>query len=113
MTFTKTGLLKCKKRDCLNYNTYDVCGHTLEESACTSSLTLFLQSLQKNRNGVNLLELSNFVTHAQNPCHSGPKRSYKRVGSKNISDKRTNRTKSTKQSIISSISSTELQSWKG
>ena len=39
VTFTKKGLVKCKQRKCLNYSTYGVCGHTLEESACTSSLT--------------------------------------------------------------------------
>ena len=36
-----------------------VFGHTLAVSACTSSLSLFLQSLQKDRHSVDLLELSN------------------------------------------------------
>ena len=99
MTFTKTGLVKCKKRECPKHSTYGVCGHTLEVSACTRSLTLFLQSLQKDHHSVDLLELSNFG----NPSGSGPKKGYKRVRSKNISDKRAKRTKSTKQSIISLI----------
>ena len=76
----------------------------LEESACTNSLTLFLQSLQKDRYSVDLLKLLNF----ENPSGSGPKKGYKRVRSKNISDERAKRTKSTKQSIISSIYLTEL-----
>ena len=73
MPFTKTGLLKCKKRDFLNYNTYHVCGHTLEKSACTST-----SRLQKDRHSVDLLEVSN----VGNPSGSGPKKGYKRVESK-------------------------------
>lgn len=99
MPFTKTGLLKCKKRDFLSYNTYDVCGHTLAESACTST-----SRLHKDRHSVDLLEVSNLG----NPSGSGPKKGYKRVESKNMRDKRATRTKSTKQRIISSVSSTEL-----
>ena len=67
-------------------------GHTLAVSAYTSSLSLFLQSLQKDHHSVDLLELSN----SGNPSGSGPKKGYKRVRSKNISDKRAKRTKSTK-----------------
>ena len=52
-------------------------------SACTNSLTLFLQSLQKDRHSDNLLELSNLG----NPIGSGTKKGYKRVRSKNTSDK--------------------------
>ena len=37
LTFTKTGLMKCKKRECLNYSSYGVCGHTLAVGAYTSS----------------------------------------------------------------------------
>ena len=37
---------KCKKREYLNYSTYDVYGHTLDVSAYSTSLTLFLQLLQ-------------------------------------------------------------------
>ena len=33
LTFTKTGLLKCTKRECLNYSTYGVCSNTLTVSA--------------------------------------------------------------------------------
>ena len=102
--FTKTGLVKCKKRECLNYSTYGVCGHSLPASAYTSSLTLFLQLLQRDRHSVDLLEHSNFG----NLSGSGPKKGYKRVRSKNISDKAARRTKSTIRSIISGISSTEL-----
>ena len=72
-------------------------------SAYTTSLTLFLQ-LQKDRHRVDLLELSNFG----NPSDSGTKECYKRMRSKNIFDKRAKKTKSTKRSIISSISSTDL-----
>ena len=43
LTFTKTGLVKCNIRECLNYSTYGVCGHTIAVIAYTSSLTLFLQ----------------------------------------------------------------------
>ena len=43
-----------------------------------------------------------------NPSGSGTKKGYKRVQSKNISDKGAKRTKSTKGSIISSIFSAEL-----
>ena len=70
LTFTKTGLVKCKKRECLNYSTYGVCGHTLAVSAYTSSLTLFLQSLQKDRHNIDFLELLNFG----NPSGSGTKK---------------------------------------
>ena len=75
LTFTKTGLVKCKIRRCLNYSTYDVCGHTIAVSAYTSSLTLFLQSLQKDRHKIDLFELSNFG----NPSDSGTKKGYKTV----------------------------------
>ena len=75
LTFTKTGLVKCKKRKCVNYRTYGVCGHTIAVSVYTSSLTLYLQSLQKDRHNINLLELSNFG----NPSGSGTKTGYKRV----------------------------------
>ena len=104
LTFTKTGLVKCKKRECLNYSTYGVCGHTLAVSAYTSSLTLFLQSLQKDRHNTDLLEPSNFG----NPSSSGTKKGYKRVRSESISDKGAKKTKSTNRSIISPISSLEL-----
>ena len=49
---------------------YSVCGHRLAVSAYTSSLTLFMQSLQKDHHNINLLELSNFV----NPSGSGLKK---------------------------------------
>ena len=75
LTFAKTGLVKCRIRKCLNYSTYGVCGHTIAVSAYTSSLTLFLQSLQKDRHKIDLLELSNFG----NPSDSGKKKGYKRV----------------------------------
>ena len=75
LTFTKPGLVKCKRRECLNYSTYDVCGHTLAVSAYTSSLTIFLLSLQKDRHNIDLLERSNFG----NPSGSGTKKGYKRV----------------------------------
>ena len=86
------------------YRTNGVCGHTLAMSAYTSSLTLILQSLQKDRHSVDLLELSNFG----NPSGSGTNKGYKRVWSKTTFDKGAKKTKSTKPSIISSISSTEL-----
>ena len=84
LTFTKTGLVKCKKQEWLNYSTYGVCDHTLAVSAYTSSLTIFLQSLQKDHHNIDLLELSNF----QNPSGLGTKKDYKRVRSKSIFDKR-------------------------
>ena len=96
--------MKCKKRECLNYSTYGVCGHTIAVSAYTSSLTLFLQLLIKDRHNIDLLELSNFG----NPSGSGTKKGYKRVRSKSISDKGAKKTKSTNRSIISPISSLEL-----
>ena len=104
LTFTKTGLVKHKKRECLNYSTYGVCGQTLAVSAYTSSVTLFLQSLQKDRHNNDLLEPSNFG----NPSSSGTKKGYKTVRSKSISDKGAKKTKSTNRSIISPISSLEL-----
>ena len=104
LTFTKERLVKCKKRECLNYNTYGVCGHTLAVSACTSSLTIFPQSLQKNRHNIDLLELSNFG----NPSGSGTKKGYKRVRSKSIFDKGVKKIKSANRSIIWPISSLEL-----
>ena len=39
-TFTKTVLVKCKKREYLNYSTNGFCGRPLALSAYTSSLTL-------------------------------------------------------------------------
>ena len=75
LSFTKTGLVKCKKRECLNYRTYGICDHTIAVSVYTSSLTLFLESLQKDRHNIDLLELSNFG----NPSGSGTKKGYKRV----------------------------------
>ena len=75
LNFTKTGLVKCRKQECFNYSTYGVCGHTLAVSAYTSSLTIFLQSLQKDRHSINLFELSNFG----NPSGSGTKKGYKRL----------------------------------
>ena len=89
--------MKCKKRECFNYSPYGTCGHTLAVSAYTS-LTLFQQSLQKDRHNIDLLELSNFG----NPSGSGTKKGYKRVRSKSISDKGA---KKTNKSIISPISS--------
>ena len=78
LTFTKSGLVKCKKRECLNYGTYGVCRHTLAVSAYTNSLTLFLQSFQKDRHSGDFLKLSNFG----NLSGSEPKKDYKRVRSK-------------------------------
>ena len=75
LAFTKTGLIKCKIQECLNYSTYGVCGQTIAVSAYTSSLTLFLQPLQKDRHKIDLLELSNFG----NPSGSGTTKGYKRV----------------------------------
>ena len=75
----------------------------------SSSLTLFLQSLERDLHNIDFLELSNFG----NPSGSGTNKDYKRVQSKNISYKGAKRTKSTKRSIILSISSiwlTELKS---
>ena len=95
--------MKCKKRECFNASTYGVCGHTFVVSAYTSSLILFLQ-LQKDRHSVDLLELSNFGT----PSGSGTKKGYRRMQSKNAFDKGAKKTKSTKRSIVSSISSTDL-----
>ena len=56
-------------------------------------LALFLHSLQNDCLCVDLLKLSHFG----NLSGSGPKEGYKRVRSKNISDTRAKRTKSTKQ----------------
>ena len=39
-TFIKAGLVKCEKRECINYSMKGVCVHTLALSAYTSSLTL-------------------------------------------------------------------------
>ena len=72
--------MKYKKREHLNYSAYGICGHLLAVSADSSSLNLFLQSLQKNRHSLNLFELSNFG----NPNGSETKKGYKRVRSKNI-----------------------------
>ena len=96
-------MLKCKKRECLNYSTYRVCGHTFAVSAYTSILTLFLQ-LQKDRHSADSLELSNFG----NPSGSRTKKGYIRMRSKNSFDKGAKRTKPTKRCIISSVSSTDL-----
>ena len=101
--------MKCKKRECLNYSTYDVVGHTLAMSAYTSTLTLFLQSLQKDRHNIDLLELSNFG----NPSGSGVKKCYEKVRSKSIFDKGARKTKSTNRRIILPISSLELRKLKG
>ena len=95
--------MKSKKREYLNYSTYGVCSHTFAVSAYNSSLTLFLQ-LQKDHHSVHLLELSNFGT----PSGSGTKKGYRRMRSKNTFDKGAKKTKSTKRSIILSISSTDL-----
>ena len=73
-------------------------------SAYVSSLTLSLQSLQKDCHNIDFLELSNFG----NPSGSGSKKDYKRVRSKSIFDKGVKKTKSTNRSIISPISSLEL-----
>ena len=83
---------------------YGVCGHSIAVSAYTNSLTLFLQLLQKDRHNIDLPELSNFG----NPSGSGTKKGYNIERSKNISDKRAKKTKSTNRSIISPISSLEL-----
>ena len=96
-------MVKCRKQECLNYSTYGVCGHTFAVGAYSSSLTLFLQ-LQKDCQSVDLLELSNFGT----PNSSGTKKGFRRMRSKNTFDKAAEKTKSTKRSIISSISSTDL-----
>ena len=83
---------------------YGVCGHSIDVSAYTNSLTLFLQLLQKDRHNIDLPELSSFG----NPSGSGTKKGYNIERSKNISDKRAKKTKSTNRSIISPISSLEL-----
>lgn len=54
---------------------YSVCGHRLAVSAYTSSLTLFMQSLQKDHHNIDLVKLSNF----ENPSDLGTKKRYKRV----------------------------------
>ena len=78
-------------------------------SVYTSSLTLFLQSLQKDRHTIDSLELSRIG----NPSGSGTKKDYKRVGSKSFPDKGAKKTKSTNRIIISSIFSLELTKLKG
>ena len=77
-------------------------------SAYASSLTLFLQLLQKDRRNIDLLEFSNFG----NPSGSGTEKGYKRVLSKSISDKGAKKTNSTNRSIISPISSLGLTNLK-
>ena len=94
--------MKCKTRECLNYSTNGVYGHKFAGSAYTDSSTLFLQ-LQKDRHSVDLFELSNFG----NPSGSGAKKGYRRMRSKNTSDKGAKKTKSIKRSIILSKSSTD------
>ena len=79
------------------HSTYGVCCHTLAVSAYTSSLTLFLQSLQKDHHSVDLLELSNFG----NPSGSRTKERLQNVRSKNIFDNGAKKTKSTQRRIIS------------
>ena len=69
-----------QKGECLDYSTYGVCGHTLAVSSYTSSLTLFLQLLQKDGQNVDLFELSNFG----NPSGSGINKGFERVRSKKI-----------------------------
>ena len=73
-------------------------------SAYTSSLTLFLHSVQKDHHNIDLLELSNFG----DPSGSGTKKGYKKVRSKSISDKGAKKTKSTNGSIILPVFSIEL-----
>ena len=97
-----------QKRECLDYSTYGVCDHTLAVRAYTSSLTLFLQLLQKDSYNIDLLEPSN----SGNPSGSGKKKGYKRVLSKSISDKRAKKTKSANRTIISLNSSLELAKFK-
>ena len=77
-------------------------------SAYASSLTLFLQLLQKDRRNIDLLEFSNFGK----PSGSGTEKGYKRVRSKSISDKGAKKTKSTNGNIISPISSLGLTNLK-
>ena len=72
-------------------------------NAYISSLMLFLQ-LQKDRHSVDLFAPSNFG----NLSGSGTKKGYRRMRSKNTFDKGAKKTKSTKRSIISSISSIDL-----
>ena len=79
------------------HSTYGVCGHTLAVSAYNSSLTLFLQSLQKDHHSVDLLEFSNFG----NPSGSRTKGRLQNVRSKNIFDNGAKKTKSTQRRIIS------------
>ena len=100
-------MVKCKKRECLNYSTFGVCGHTFAVSTYTSSLTLFLE-LQKDPHSVDLLELSNFG----NPSGSGTKKGYRRMRLKKTFDKGAKKTKSTKRNIISLIPSTDLTNLK-
>ena len=96
--------MKRKRQQYLYYSTCTACGHTLVVRAYSNGFTLFLQPLQKVRQSVDLLEVSNF----RNPSGSETKNGYKRERSKNISDKGAKRTKSTKRSIISSIFSSEV-----
>ena len=96
--------MKCKKRECLDYSTYSVYGHTVAVSACTSSFTLFLQ-LQKDRHSVDLFELSNFG----NLSGSGKKKDYRKTRSKILLIKEVKKTKSTKRSIISSTDLAKLK----
>ena len=103
-SFTNTGLVKCKEREFLNYSMQGICGHTLAVSVYTSSLTLFLQSLQKDSHTMDSLELS----HIGNPSGSGTKKDYKRVRSKSFSEKGAKKTYSTNRIIISSIFLLEL-----
>ena len=67
LPFTKIVLVKCRKREYLNCSTYGVSVQTLAVSAYTRSVTLSLQSPQKNRHSVDLLGLLNFG----NPSGSG------------------------------------------
>ena len=61
LTVTKSGLVQCEKKECLEYSTYNICRHSLDVSAFTNTLPVLLSEAGKAKNGkINLLQLANY-----------------------------------------------------
>ena len=59
LTVTKSGLVQCKKKECLDYPTYNICRHSLAVSAFTNYASVLLSEAGKAKNGkINIFQLA-------------------------------------------------------
>ena len=69
------GLTVCKPLECLNYNLYSLCSHTVAVAQNTGNLGMIIEHAHKKARPVKLTSLANFGR----PSGSGTKKGFKRI----------------------------------